>query len=409
MIASVNPQAAAQNYNIFNSNSGKISGNSNSAALKSAEVSILHQTLSVDTVSISDKNGTFYTSRSMSAVNEQIFYKIDQAGNQYLSYEKTSVKASIESIIARGNVAEAELEDVEDYWSPENTAGRIYNFATSFFGAFAEQHGLDPESREAREAFDDLIRPAVTEGYEQARAILGALPDEVSQKIETTMDLVYEKLDAFVEGTNPSYMQNVMEKASELVKNSDKNDDQLLTREETDLDKKSFEEIDADNDKRITIKELAEKIARRDITKDLDNAIVKSVLKPLPSDTELAKQAQALLAGSSILDQTFLLSNPKTASVIIDNSNPDSPFSFADYLTENPDKAADIKEDPSVLDSILEKFKVSAVSRELAEDSPITTEILQASPEKREFLYQNPVMIEFFSNNAQSAANFAIS
>lgn len=88
--------------------------------------------------------------------------------------------------------------------SPEATAGRIADFALGFFDTYLEQHS-ELEGDEARKQFAEFIGGAIGQGIEEARGILGALqalnPD-VDNKIGTIADLIQQRLDAFVSGTD---------------------------------------------------------------------------------------------------------------------------------------------------------------------------------------------------------------
>ncbi len=81
-----------------------------------------------------------------------------------------------------------------DYFSPENTARRIMDFAAGFFHAYANRHP-EMNNEEAAAAFGELVRNAVTTGFNEALAILGALPDSVMEMIRETYDLLMEMLD----------------------------------------------------------------------------------------------------------------------------------------------------------------------------------------------------------------------
>lgn len=84
---------------------------------------------------------------------------------------------------------EAALGEVPEYWNAENTSQRIVDFATAYFDSF-EGNG---------EEFLDIIKGAVEEGFNQARDILGTLPEPVEELVSETHDLVLEKLDTWAE------------------------------------------------------------------------------------------------------------------------------------------------------------------------------------------------------------------
>ena len=85
--------------------------------------------------------------------------------------------------------------------TPEATAARITEFATSFYGAYQENNP-DVEGNVQIDGFVDMIKGAVEEGFEEAGEILsgiGRIPDQVNQDIDRTLELTMEGLDAFAE------------------------------------------------------------------------------------------------------------------------------------------------------------------------------------------------------------------
>ena len=89
------------------------------------------------------------------------------------------------------------IEELEDYFSAENTANRILDVATSFFelSSFNKASGNNEESRQQ---FSDLIGAAIKEGFRQAKEVLGDLPKEISGQIQETNELVFSGLEDFV-------------------------------------------------------------------------------------------------------------------------------------------------------------------------------------------------------------------
>lgn len=88
------------------------------------------------------------------------------------------------------------LASLRDYFSPEKTAQRILDFSLSFFGqsdAFA-QYG---DTEEGRGSFADMMGKAIQKGFDQALGILGDLPDQTSNEIDQTHQLVFDGLDKF--------------------------------------------------------------------------------------------------------------------------------------------------------------------------------------------------------------------
>ncbi|MBN2037542.1 MAG: DUF5610 domain-containing protein [Chitinispirillaceae bacterium] len=78
---------------------------------------------------------------------------------------------------------------IPEYWNAENTSQRIVDFALQFFGAF-EGSG---------EEFLAIIKGAIDKGFNEARDMLGELPEPVSELINDTYDLVMQKLDLWAQ------------------------------------------------------------------------------------------------------------------------------------------------------------------------------------------------------------------
>jgi len=91
------------------------------------------------------------------------------------------------------------IEGREDYWSSENTSDRILAGATSYFESFKKQNPNLSEE-EVVEKYMNLITPALEKGMGEAIDILqgfGAFEGHVKETVETTQQLVFEKLEAF--------------------------------------------------------------------------------------------------------------------------------------------------------------------------------------------------------------------
>ncbi len=87
--------------------------------------------------------------------------------------------------------------------SPEATAERIVSLSTGFFEPYLEQHPEMDES-EAREAFAEIIRGGIEQGFGEARDILSGLDvleGDIATNIDRTYELVMEGLAAFIDGT----------------------------------------------------------------------------------------------------------------------------------------------------------------------------------------------------------------
>ncbi len=98
-------------------------------------------------------------------------------------YEREEVSLSYEAMSFE---VSGDVSLLQDFFSSENTAQRIFDFATGL-GA-----GIDP-SGEAFGGFMDQIREGIAQGFEMAEAMLGDLP----QVSEDTRELLQLMLDAF--------------------------------------------------------------------------------------------------------------------------------------------------------------------------------------------------------------------
>lgn len=86
--------------------------------------------------------------------------------------------------------------------TPEATAGRILDFATAFFDAYAAQRPNDDPEQVAKD-FVELIRGGFEKGFGEARDILqglGVFNGEVESGVMKTYELVHKGLDDFLSG-----------------------------------------------------------------------------------------------------------------------------------------------------------------------------------------------------------------
>jgi len=90
--------------------------------------------------------------------------------------------------------------------SPDATAERIVSLSTAFFSSYQQQH---PElsQEDAVSNFTALISGGIDQGFSEARDILSGLSvleGDIATNIDSTYDLVQEKLTAFIESFNAS-------------------------------------------------------------------------------------------------------------------------------------------------------------------------------------------------------------
>lgn len=89
------------------------------------------------------------------------------------------------------------MTSLQDYFSPEKTAGRILDFSTAFFGNSAafKKYG---DTEEGREEFAKIMRDAIQKGFDQAMGVLGKVPKSVQDGIDKTHELTFKGIDDFV-------------------------------------------------------------------------------------------------------------------------------------------------------------------------------------------------------------------
>ncbi len=89
------------------------------------------------------------------------------------------------------------LNGLQDYFSPENTAGRIVDFATAFF-PMSEAYKKYGDTEEARKEFGEMMRGAIDKGFSQAMGALGSVPKNTQEGIDKTHELAMKGLDDFI-------------------------------------------------------------------------------------------------------------------------------------------------------------------------------------------------------------------
>lgn len=89
----------------------------------------------------------------------------------------------------------------DDYWSPENTAGRIAEGALGFFETFQKQNSKMPEEEQV-EKFLSIITKSIDKGFGEAVKVLDGLKifdGSIKDNAEATRSIITEKLEAFRE------------------------------------------------------------------------------------------------------------------------------------------------------------------------------------------------------------------
>lgn len=140
------------------------------------------------------------TGASADAVNLSVGGQIDSDYVQQVL--QTELGESLANALSAAGIEGQALEDVLSGaidLSPEATAGRIVDFATSFFGSFQNNHADDDGTTQI-DGYSQLIKDAVEEGFTQSRDLLegiGKISGQVSDDINRTYELVMQGLDDF--------------------------------------------------------------------------------------------------------------------------------------------------------------------------------------------------------------------
>ncbi len=123
--------------------------------------------------------------RSLQSANGQV---LTERAELAFSYFEANFGSAVEGL-------ENEVPFTGDF-TPEATAGRIRDFALSMFGTGVGNHTTE-DTPESRREYVDYILPAIQKGFDEARAILGALAPEVENGTNRTWTQIQEALDRF--------------------------------------------------------------------------------------------------------------------------------------------------------------------------------------------------------------------
>jgi len=166
-----------------------------SESLVSDSMTLQYESKDGDTVTLNLNHVEYH--RGMLAVRddslseEQWGELVKKMADELVEMQKKMVAkltgADSETQAAGKSESDRPVADVPEYWNAENTSQRIVDFATAFYSSYE-----GPASE-----FVSTIRDAINQGFEQAREMMGELPDEVENLVSDTYDLVMEKLDAW--------------------------------------------------------------------------------------------------------------------------------------------------------------------------------------------------------------------
>lgn len=180
--------------------------------------------LSLDKLGLSqDAQNKVMWAKSQFELNYQVFNSMNEANGEKSFQETFSFKASYEFLqMASGqDIPQPEMTEsaeelpsqddaltrLQEYFSPENTAQRILDMATSFF-PLSRIGKTEGDTEAARQSFSEFIGAAINTGFQSARNILGDLPDDIVAGIDKTHSLVFSGLEDFVKnGLDPEKSQ----------------------------------------------------------------------------------------------------------------------------------------------------------------------------------------------------------
>lgn len=141
-------------------------------------------------------------------------------GAKISAYSKQTSEVSVQ-IDARISQAQQVVDahsaaiDQQNQYTPEATAQRITDFALSFFPMYSSQHKDQSFEQQAND-YQKLVEGAIDSGFTEAGKILGDLPSGVSDQIQQTHDLVWQKLSSFFD-----YIRQNSDKTREAADSGD--------------------------------------------------------------------------------------------------------------------------------------------------------------------------------------------
>ena len=129
---------------------------------------------------------------SGNADSEQWKEVVGNIKNEFSLLKQAIIQKFIESLGGEkvdesGKAEYMEIEGLPEYWNAENTSQRIVDFATSFYG-MTESSGKE---------YFEIMYNAVMEGFNQAKEMMGDLPDAVNNLTKQTFELTMEKLESW--------------------------------------------------------------------------------------------------------------------------------------------------------------------------------------------------------------------
>lgn len=174
-----NPTLGSYIDSLLNSATDALGGNlaslGNFSGSVSAQINIEYQSLRL----LSDATGSTLTQESFQFSFSATFEFLASSQSTQNPFESFNM----DSVIA----------DMQDLFSPENTAQRIADFALAQYKPSGEG-----DTEETRTDFISYIGEFVQKGFDEAARILGYLPDEIAAGVDQTHELVFGAFDDFI-------------------------------------------------------------------------------------------------------------------------------------------------------------------------------------------------------------------
>jgi predicted porin len=142
-------------------------------------------------MSVGDKNGKLNTNGLASYVKEQFANLRDEL--------KTGFKDRFDEITLKKENESKPGFSVPEYWNSENTSQRIFEFSISFSAQF---NGSDQE-------YLSKVKSAIEKGFNQAKQVMGKLPDAITDLTDETYKLVMEKLESWISERDSEDLETV--------------------------------------------------------------------------------------------------------------------------------------------------------------------------------------------------------
>ncbi len=191
MIDPINSIPLQRPVTLFNQNS-KVSKDKNASLVESLSPEFKSSSIKDSASFQFDLNG------DLQALQNSVATVYDQVKLQLQEYYGLSSEEEEIANSAMLPPEDASAQELVEFFSPENTASRIVDFATNFFSAYQLNHPDDSEGDQANQ-FTTMIGEAIKTGFDEAEKILGSFDDlgDIGENIKKTYNLVLTGLEEF--------------------------------------------------------------------------------------------------------------------------------------------------------------------------------------------------------------------